>query len=470
MGGEKEALAAGQSRASQAVRVDVVVVGAGLAGLACARSLEARGLSVLVVEARDRVGGRVLGAEIDRGKYVELGAQWVGPTQDRVLALASELGIDTFPTYTAGENLLEHDGSVRRYRGTIPKLSPLVLADVQQALWRIDRLAQRVPPEAPWTAPDARRLDGQTAASWVRRNVATPTARRLLALAVEAVWACEPEDLSLLHLLFYVRSAGGMNRLLDTEGGAQERRFVGGSQRLPYALAAALATQPLLASPVRRIEWREAGVTVHAERVTAHASRCVVAVPPPLAARIEYDPPLPALRDQLTQRTPLGTVIKCMAVYDEPFWREEGLSGEATSTSGPVGVTFDNSPPDGAPGVLLGFLEGRAARALVGRPQIERREAVIACFARLFGPRARDPLAYLEHSWADDPWSRGCYGCHFTPGTWTDFGPALRAPIGPLHWAGAEYATRWNGYMDGAIRSGEEAAHAVAAELGGDRS
>jgi len=457
----------GAELASAALETDVVVVGAGLAGLACARELERAGLAAAVLEARDRVGGRILGREIAPDTVVELGAQWVGPGQDRVLALAAELGVDTYPTYRKGMRLFEHGDKVTRYRGTIPRLNPLVLAEVQAALWRIDRLARRVPCEAPWEAPRAHRLDAETAASWIRRSVRSATARKLLALAVEAVWACEPEDLSFLHMLFYVRSAGGFERLLETEGGAQERRFVGGSQLLPHRLAAELASPPVLRSPVRRIEWGDDRVTVIADRARFRARRCVVALPPPLACRIEYDPPLPALRDQLAQRTPLGTVIKCMAVYDEPFWRDEGLSGEATSTVGPVGVTFDNSPPQGRPGVLLGFLEGRAARTLAGATVAQRREAVLACFARLFGPRAARPRDFVEHSWADDPWSRGCYGCHFTPGTWTAYGSAWRRPVGSIHWAGAEYATRWNGYMDGAVRSGEETARTLAAELAG---
>jgi monoamine oxidase len=158
---------------------------------------------------------------------------------------------------------------------------------------------------------------------------------------------------------------------------------------------------------------------------------------------------------------PLGTVAKCMAIYDEPFWRADGLSGQATSDVGPVRLTFDNSPPGGTPGVLLGFLEGRHARELGRLRADERRTVVIDCFARIFGPRAASPDDYVERLWAEEEWTRGCYGCHMPTGAWTNYGRALRDPIGPLHWAGAEYATVWNGYMDGAVRSGDAAAHAV---------
>jgi monoamine oxidase len=442
--------------------VDVVVVGAGLAGLAAARALTAQGVSVVVLEARDRVGGRTLNHDLGDGKVVEVGGQWIGPTQDRLAALARELGVDTFPTHASGHNLLEYRGSVRRYRGTIPRINPAVLTDVQQAQMRLNRLARQVPLDAPWEARGAAKLDGQTAATWMRRNMATRSGRMLLELGIEAVWAAQPEDMSLLHVLFYIHSAGRLEMLFDTEGGAQQDRFIGGSQRIALYMAEELGEERMdLDAPVRRIEHGPDGVTVHADGVMARGRRAIVAIAPTLAGRIAYDPPLPGYRDQLTQRMPLGTVAKCMAIYPEPFWRSEGLSGQATSDAGPVRLMFDNSPPDGSPGVLLGFLEGRHARELGRVRPEERRTAVIECFARVFGPRAASPDDYVERLWAEEEWTRGCYGCHMPTGAWTAYGPALHAPIGPIHWAGAEYAQVWNGYMDGAVRSGAAAAAEV---------
>jgi monoamine oxidase len=439
--------------------VDLAVVGAGLAGLAAARQAVAAGASVLVIEARDRVGGRVLNEDIGGGKVVEVGGQWIGPTQDRLAALARELGVETFPTYGQGDNVIEYAGRLRRYSGTIPRINPVVLLDVERAQRRLNRLARSVPLDAPWETPGAARLDGQTAATWMRRNLATKPGRMLLELGIEAVWAAQPEDISLLHVLFYIHSAGSLELLFDTEGGAQQDRFVGGSQLVPIAMAEQLGGDRLsLGTPVRAVRQGSEGVTVDGDGLTVRARHAVVAVAPALAARIAYDPPLPGFRDQLTQRMPLGTVAKCMAIYEEPFWRQEGLSGQGTSDVGPVRLTFDNSPPDGSPGVLLGFLEGRRARELGRVPPDQRRTAVIDCFTRLFGPRAARPDAYVERLWAEEEWTRGCYGCHMPPGAWTGYGPALREPVGRLHWAGAEYATVWNGYMDGAVRSGERAA------------
>jgi len=190
-----------------------------------------------------------------------------------------------------------------------------------------------------------------------------------------------------------------------------------------------------------------------------------VSVPPVLAGRISYDPPMPHWRDQLTQRTPMGSVIKCQAMYDEPFWRADGLSGQATGDGEGARVVFDNSPPDGSPGVLLGFLEGDEARRLGRASPDERRRAVLTSFARYFGPRAAAPAAYAELDWQREQWSGGCYGTLFGPNVWTRYGHALREPIGPVHWAGTETATIWSGYMDGAVRSGERAAAEVLATL-----
>ncbi|HVE68043.1 MAG TPA: flavin monoamine oxidase family protein [Solirubrobacteraceae bacterium] len=437
---------------------DVAVVGAGLAGLVAARDLRRAGAGVVVLEARDRVGGRTLNHDIGDGKVVEVGGQWVGPTQHGLLALARETGVETFPTYDAGENVIEWHGELRRYTGAIPNISPVVLADVAQAQFRLDRMAREVPLDTPWSAPKAARWDAQTFETWLRANLATKSARMLFEIATEAVWAQEPGDLSLLHVLFYAHSAGDFDALFDTEGGAQQDRFVGGSQRLSLRLAEGLGDAVRLEAPVRAIEHGDGGVTVRADGVTVRARRAILAIPPTLTARIAYDPPLPGHRDQLTQRVAQGTVAKCMALYDEPFWRAQGLSGQATSTEGPVRVTFDNSPPDGSPGVLLGFLEGRFARQAGLMAPDERRAAVVGTFARLFGPRAAKPDAYVERLWAEEEWTRGCYGCAMPTGAWTEYGRALRAPIGPLHWAGAETATVWSGYMDGAVQSGARAA------------
>jgi monoamine oxidase len=418
-------------------------------------------MEVVVLEARDRVGGRLLNEPIGDGKVVEAGGQWIGPTQDRMYRLAEEAGIETFATHTAGRNLLELDGRLRRYAGTIPRLAPHILLDIELARRRLDRMARSVSPQAPWEAARSLEWDGQTMRTWMERNVRTRAARTLIELVCSIAWGASPDELSLLHVLFYLRSGDGFNRLVDTEGGAQQDRFVGGSQRLALWLAEHLDGSVRLSAPVRRIEHGDGGVRVLADGVDVSAKAAVVAVPPNLAGRIAYHPPLPANRDQLTQQMPQGQTTKCQAIYEEPFWRSDGLSGEAVSDRGPAQVVFDNSPPDGSPGVLLGFIVGRRARELGDAEPLERERAVIGCFTRLFGERASRPLRYVERSWEREEWTRGCPVCRFGPGGWTAFGPSLREPVGPIHWAGTETATSWSGYMEGAVQSGERAAAEV---------
>jgi monoamine oxidase len=445
---------------------DVVVVGAGLAGLAAARDLAAAGLAVIVLEARDRVGGRIVSADIGDGKVTDLGGAWVGPTQDRILALAAELGVATFPTYNTGANVLHFGGRRGDYSGTIPRISPLVLADIAQAQARLEALARKVPADAPWTAARARRWDGQTFETWIRRAAATSGARSLLTLAAEAVFACEPGDLSLLHVLFYSRAAGSFEKLIATSGGAQQDRLDGGSWLVASRLADRLGPDVLrLSRPVTRLQTDGDAVTAVTAAGAVTGRRVIVSVPPHLAGRIDYEPALPPGREQLTQRAPMGSVIKCQVVYDEPFWRAGGLTGQATGDGPGSRVVFDSSPADGSPGVLTAFVEGDQARTLGRVSAAARRDVVLESLARYFGPKAREPAQFLELDWQRERWTGGCYGTLFGPNVWTRYGYALREPAGLIHWAGTETSTAWCGYMDGAVRSGERAAAEVISAL-----
>ena len=442
-------------------RVDAVVVGAGLAGLATARDLLAAGLSVLVLEARGRVGGRLLNHTLRNGAVVELGGQWVGPTQDRVLALARELGVGVFLTYIEGEHLLAVDGAVRRYGGDDFALPEDALADVGGTQQRLARMAAEVPLDEPWSAPEAAVWDAQTLETWLAANSKTEVGLRYWQTLVPALFSAETSEMSLLHFLFYCRSGGALDRLVATSGGAQESRLVGGSQLLAVRLAERLGGVVRLGVPVTAIRQDNEGVEVTHDGGVVRAGRVVVTLPPTLAGRIRYSPALPPLRDQLTQQVPMGYVTKVQIAYPEPFWREEGLSGNAFSVDDEVGVIFDNSPQDLSCGVLLGFLEGAHARRAGKLPPEKRKELVLSVFARFFGPRAANPAEYVERDWAAEEWSRGCYGGRFGTGAWTGYGEALREPVGRIHWAGTETAEVWNGYMDGAVRSGERVAREV---------
>ena len=462
--------ASAATRKTTRKKADVVVIGAGFAGIAAARDVAKAGKSVLLVEARDRVGGRTLNQDIGGGKIVEVGGQWIGPTQDRLAAMAKDNGVGTFKTYIDGQNIYYRNGTLSRYAGAIPP-DTTGLVDVATAIVKLNQMAATVPVDKPWTAASAAEWDSQTVETWKLANTTTDSGRFLLDLGIESVFSAEPRDISLLWTLFYIASAGNastpgdFNRLIDTTDGAQESRFVGGSQLVAIKQAKKLGKRVILSQPVRRIVQTKGSVRVETDKLSITAKQVIVTVPPALRTSIDYSPALPALQAQLSQRFPMGTVFKCEAVYDTPFWREAGLSGMATSDTGPVKLTYDNSPPDGSPGVLLGFIEATDGRRALGLTPAQRKAAALESFARYFGDKAKSPKAYIEKSWATERYSGGCYGGFLAPGVLSDYGEMIRKPHGRIHWAGTETSDYWAGYMDGAVRSGERAAKEVLAKL-----
>jgi monoamine oxidase len=449
---------------------DVVVVGAGLSGLTAARELSAAGASVLVLEARDRVGGRLLGVRVGDGAVVDLGGEYFGPLGHKIIEAARSVGVPEQRVNDTGDKLLELRNGLRRYKGYIPNAGAIVLLDTAQGLARFERMVKQVPPEAPWTAPRAREWDAQTLSTWVRRNFVTRGARELFEMATEAIWCASTADFSLLHALFYSRSYESFEYLGSVRRGSQERRFQGGAVAIAERMAEGLGDRVALGCPVREIAHGGGRVTVAGKGFSVTARRAIVALPPVMAGRLEYDPPLPGPRDQLVQRLNPGSALKYVAVYDRPFWRENGLCGQATSTRGPLAAIFDTIPAGGDCAVIGGFGGGRTARELAALPERARREAVLDQFARLFGERARSPDELHEKNWSDDPWARGCYNAIAATGALTAFGPALRKPVGRIHWAGAETGVHANGSMGGAVDAGERAAAEVLEELALERA
>ncbi|HVB25128.1 MAG TPA: flavin monoamine oxidase family protein [Ktedonobacteraceae bacterium] len=445
---------------------DIIIVGAGLAGLTAARELTAAGVDVLVLEARDRVGGRTCTQPASDGTPIDMGGQWIGPTQQHIIRLAEQVGATTFPTYVDGENIEYHDGQLSTYADAIPMHDPLVTMELIETMLELNIMAQEVPLDAPWDAPRALEWDSQTVDTWIRDQHLSDGARMWITLAIQAIFSAEPRDLSLLHALFYIHSGGSLNELISVTRGAQESRFHDGAQILSNRLAEALGTKVILNAPVHSIMQNEHEVRVECDELVVTGQRVVVAIPPTLAGRLRYRPHLPALRDQLTQRMPMGTVIKVHCLYATPFWRAAGLSGQVASDDGIVHVTFDNSPPDGTPGILMGFIEGNEGRYWGQHSVEERRTAVLACLVRYFGEQAGNPYEYIEQNWADEEYSRGCYVGYMPPGVMTAYGKALREPIGRIHWAGTETALVWNGYMSGAVESGERVAAEILTALG----
>ena len=451
----------------KSLEADVIIVGAGLSGMIAARKVLDAGLKPLILEADERVGGRILTQDVIPGIPVELGAQWIGDTHERMFRLAAELGVETYPQYDQGETSYELVGSGVLRENEFHARFAAALKELELVLRRLDVLAAEVPVETPWLAPRAIEWDAITAGAWYDAQGLSPVARSLLEICTVGILAVPTAEVSFLHLLFTIQTCGVTSELFaESEGGAQTRRFVGGTSEIPRRLAALLTDHVVLDVPVQLIEHTADSVTVHCRSgLVARGRRVVVAISPTLAGRIMYDPPLPGVRDQLTQRLPNGSAMKAFFVYDEPFWRNDGFNGQLISDIGPARMSNDTCIPGDDHGVILLFLEGDQARTYGRLPEAQRREGLTAELVRHFGSAAANPEFYVDGEWAERQWTRGCYNANHGPHVWTTYGPALAAPIGVIHWASTDTATYWSAYMEGAVDAGERAAQAVIGEL-----
>ncbi len=450
---------------------DVIVVGAGLSGLYAARELQRAGLQPLILEADNRVGGRIL-TEQAQGLPFELGAQWIGDTHHRMFRLAAELGVETYPQLEEGETSYELGGQAVLAGPEFRAKYGDEVAAVDRVLRLLDELAAEVDPAQPGAAPRAAEWDLITAGEFYDRQGLGPVARNLLEICTVGILAVPTHEVSLLHLLFTVQTCGvGADLFAESEGGAQTTRFHGGTGEIPRRLAAALGEVIVLDAPVQTIEHTTTGggsVKVHCRGgVIASGRRVIVAVAPTLAGRILYDPPLPGIRDQLTQRLPHASAMKAFVVYDEPFWQREGLNGQLISDVGPARMSNDTCIPGRPEGVLLAFFEGEQARTFGRWTADERKRALLAELSRHVGPRAANPDFYIDGEWSERQWTRGCYNANCGPLVWTHFGEALARPIGVIHWASTDTATQWSAYMEGAVDAAERAAQEVIEALGG---
>jgi monoamine oxidase len=441
--------------------VDFAVVGAGLAGLRTALSLSAAGADVTVFEARERVGGRVVSASWpETGGTVpplvlDLGAQWIGPGQTRVLRLIGELGLHTVSTSVPGRAIWGIDGQLKQGGPTLPPVPPRALAELLMSGARLTLMSKRIMADTPWKARNARKWDRISAGDWIARHLRTPAGRDLAGIYIRGNAAIEPGETSLLNVLFDLRSIGPVRNL----GTAEAFRLREGAHEIARRLAEKVSDRISFGDAVRMIETDEHGVTVHSDARVVRCRRVAVCVPPPLASQIRYAPALPVRRARLLSSLPMGASVKFHAVYNRPFWRERGLSGQAMTATGTVGLTYDNSPDDGTGrGVLVGIVVADEARRLRALDSVQTEHEILASLGRLFGPDAGAPDALVVQDWGAEEWTGGCYAAHFPVNVWTGYGSAFREPCGHIHWGGTETSSEWHGYMEGALRSGDRAA------------
>ncbi|WP_205471820.1 NAD(P)/FAD-dependent oxidoreductase [Nocardioides sp. SYSU D00038] len=458
------------TRTDTRTEVDVVVVGAGVTGLTAAYRLEQAGLAVAVLEARDRVGGRLLTQDVD-GVRLEVGGQWVSPDQTALLGLLDELGLETYARYREGESVyIGIDGVRRTFAGATFPVPAATEAEVDRLTAVLDRLAAQMDPLEPWRHPEATALDSISFEQWLQENTDDAEARDNVGLYIGPAMLTKPNhSFSALSAVLMAASAGSFSHLVDADF-ILDRRVVGGLQGVPLGLAARLSVPPSLSSPVTSITYDDAGARVATAGRSIACRHVLVAVPPTLVGRIGFDPPLPALHQQMRQHQSFGIVIKVHPTYERPFWRDAGLSGTAFSPYALVHEAYDNTNEDLAGhdprGTLVGFVSDVRADRLLGLPEAERRELVLASLAGYFGEEARHPVAYYESPWMHEEWTAGAYATSFDVGSLTRYGPLLREPVGPMQFATSDVAGPGFQHVDGGIRMGEAVAERILAERG----
>jgi monoamine oxidase len=461
---------AGFARCSESY--DVAVIGAGLSGLVAARDLVKAGRKVVILEARDRVGGRVHGrnTEYSEGGMQEVGAEYIGPTQDRVYALAKELGLKLYDAYNQGDNILLFNGNKSRYAvSPIPPVDDPSMAEIGAATEALNKMAAEIDVKAPWKHPQASVWDSQTYQDWLDTTVTKPAARFLERFAFESIFSAEPKEVSLLYVVTYIAGAGNsttkgtLERLISGEGGAQQTRIVGGSQLLATKLAGRLNKymRIVMGAKVKYIHQGKSTYHIASDKIEVCAPEVVIAMSPPMAKRIVFDPPLPEEKQELFTGMLMASVGKAIAIYETPFWRADGLSGQAISDIGAGRATFDNSPQNGSYGAIMSFIEADEMRQWNTASEDQLRDQIITDYVVYFGDKAAEPKEVILHRWDLEEFSQGGPVAYTLPTVLSRYGPQLRKPVRGIHFAGTETSDYWIGYMDGAIRSGERVAKDV---------
>ncbi len=448
---------------------NVVIIGAGPSGLTAARKLKAAGLSVAVLEARDRVGGRTWSDTID-GAFLEIGGQWISPDQEALSELVEELGLETFARYREGESVyIGADHRAVRYSGDMFPVADSTAEEMERLIALLDELTAKTDPAAPWTHPDARALDTISFSAWLRQQSSDEEACNNIGLFVAGGMLTKPaHSFSTLQALLMASSAGSFSNLVD-ENFILDRRVAGGMQQVSERMAAELGDDVVLGAPVRTLRWNAEGpsVTAEADGVTVHARYAIMAVPPNLYSRVSFDPPLPRRQHQMHQHVSLGLVIKVHAVYSKPFWRDAGLSGTCFGAHELVQEVYDNTNHEDSRGTLVGFVSDEKADAMFELSAEERKQAILKSIAGYLGEEALTPEVYYESDWGSEEWTRGAYAASYDLGGLHRYGPDQLVPVGPIHWSCSDLAAEGYQHVDGAVRMGAKTAERIIAQFKG---
>ena len=439
---------------------DVVVVGAGFAGMIAARNLRRAGKTVVVLEARDRVGGRIKAGTI-AGKTVDVGGMWVGPTQTRLLSLIKEYGLSIYPQFESGNSITELGGKRTEAREEDVGLDPQTERELELLVQELDRLSSELPLDSPWSLPRAAEFDSITVEEWIDAHTKNEAVRGFFRAVNRTYISADAKQMSFLFFLFYIRTCDKFETMYGIKDAAQAFRISSGMHGVAASVAKELGGSIVLKAPVKAISQDDSGASVFSDAGEWSCDFVVVAVPLPLSVRIAYDPPLPAHRDILAQRMPMGSIIKYWVAYERPFWRDHSWNGIVFSDVPPSAGVYDGTLPEGGAGLLVGFIDADGALKLTGLPQEERKKIIVSRLVDWLGAEAGHPIDYEDNDWPSEQYSRGCFEAWTFPGVLTTVGKSIREPVGRIHWAGTETSEKWMGYVDGAIRSGERAATEV---------